>query len=139
MTSEDTSTRKTYTVTVTRATRASAVLVSNNGQSDDGTGLVGLTAGVFPGLAALRVLVLEGNALDGLGLSDNVFEPLTDLSTLWLRHNPGAPFVPTAVALPDDGRVPVAGGAVTLNGSTSGGAWGTNVTYAWALTTPRAG
>ena len=42
MTSEDTSTTKTYTVTVTRATRASAVLVSNSGQSDDGTGLVGL-------------------------------------------------------------------------------------------------
>ena len=101
--------------------------------------LTELTAGVFPGLAALRVLVLEGNALDGLGLSDNVFEPLTDLSTLWLQHNPGAPFLPTAVALPDDGRVPVAGGAVTLDGSTSGGEWGTNVTYAWALTTPTSG
>ena len=101
--------------------------------------LTELTAGLFPGLAALRVLVLEGNALDGLGLSDNVFEPLTDLSTLWLQDNPGAPFVPTEVALPDDGRVPVAGGAVTLDGSTSGGAWGTNVTYVWALTTPTSG
>ena len=51
----------------------------------------------------------------------------------------GAPFSPEAVARPDDGTVPVAGGTVTLDGSDSGGAWGTNVTYGWALTDPASG
>ena len=43
------------------------------------------------------------------------------------------------MALPDDGTVPAAGGTVMLDGSGSGGAWGTNVTYSWALTTPTSG
>ena len=40
------------------------------------------------------------------------------------------------MALPDDGTVPVAGGKVTLDGSGSGGPWGTNVAYHWVLTNP---
>ena len=68
-----------------------------------------------------------------------MFEPLTSLTYLDLSGNPGAPFSPTAVALPDDGTVPAAGGTVMLDGSGSGGAWGTNVTYSWALTTPTTG
>ena len=44
------------------------------------------------------------------------------------------PFKPTADALPDDGTVSDEGGTVTLDGSGSGGAWGTNVTYSWVLT-----
>ena len=96
--------------------------------------LTALPAGVFDGLTALTVLHLEYNSL--AELPDDVFEPLTSLTTLDLSGNPGAPFRPTAVALPDDGTVPAAGGTVMLDGSGSGGAWGTNVTYAWALTTP---
>ena len=68
-----------------------------------------------------------------------MFEPLTALTDLQLVGNDGAPFAPAAVALPDDGTVPVAGGMVTLDGSGSGGAWGANVTYDWALTTPVSG
>ena len=99
--------------------------------------LAALPAGVFDGLTALTVLHLEYNSL--AELPDDVFEPLTSLTTLDLSGNPGAPFSPTAVALPDDGTVPAAGGTVMLDGSGSGGAWGTNVTYAWALTTPTTG
>ena len=73
-------------------------------------------------------------------LPDDVFEPLTALTSLTLRGNPGAPFAPEAVALPDDGTVSAAGGMVTLDGSGSdGGPWGTNVTYGWALTDPVSG
>ena len=68
-----------------------------------------------------------------------MFEPLTALTTLYLRGNPGAPFAPEAVALPDDGTVSNGGGTVTLDGSGSGGPWGTNVTYGWALTDPASG
>ena len=68
-----------------------------------------------------------------------MFEPLTALTTLDLLDNDGAPFSPEAVARPDDGTVPVAGGMVPLDGSDSGGAWGTNVTYGWALTAPTSG
>ena len=64
-----------------------------------------------------------------------MFESLTTLSVLGLNGNPGAPFAPTADALPDDGTVSVAGGTVTLDGSGSdGGPWGTNVTYRWRQT-----
>ena len=92
---------------------------------------------MFDELTALDLLNLAGNSLTAL--PDDVFEPLTSLTYLALSNNPGAPFSPTAVALPDDGTVPPAGGTVMLDGSGSGGAWGTNVTYAWALTTPTTG
>ena len=93
---------------------------------------------VFDGLTSLRVLWLHDNDLTEL--PDDVFEPLTSLRELQLQNNPGAPFAPTAVALPDDGTVPVAGGTVTLDGSGSdGGPWGANVTYSWALTNPASG
>ena len=93
---------------------------------------------VFSGLPVLKVLTLYDNELEKL--PDGVFETLTALAYLGLYGNPGAPFAPTAVALPDAGTVPVAGGTVTLDGRGSdGGPWGTNVTYRWALTTPASG
>ena len=99
--------------------------------------LTTLSAGVFAGLGALTKLRLNSNDLTTL--PDDVFEPLTALTGLWLGDNTGADFAPVAVALPDDGTVPVAGGMVTLDGSGSGGAWGTNVSYSWALTDPASG
>ena len=96
-------------------------------------GLTTLPAGVFAGLTALTRLDLRSNALTTLPAG--VFEPLTALTELRLRDNPGAPFSPTAVALPDDGTVPAAGGTVALDGSSSdGGPWGANVTYSWSQT-----
>ena len=92
---------------------------------------------VFAGLTRLKVLTLYYNELTTL--PDGVFGPLTSLNFLYLGDNPRAPFAPTAVALPDAGTVLVAGGTVTLDGSGSGGPWGTNVTYRWALTTPASG
>ena len=92
---------------------------------------------VFVGLTRLKVLTLYYNELTSL--PDGVFGPLTSLNFLYLGDNPRAPFAPTAVALPDAGTVLVAGGTVTLDGSGSGGPWGTNVTYRWALTTPASG
>ena len=99
--------------------------------------LTTLPAGVFDELTALTTLFLNGNSLTTL--PDDVFEKLTSLTTLWLPENPGVPFAPTAVALPDDGEISPAGGVLTLDGSGSGGPWGTNVTYAWALTSPTSG
>ena len=97
----------------------------------DDNSLDTLPAGVFDGLTALTRLWLHSNSLSTL--PDDVFEDLTELTTLRLEGNPGAPFAPTADALPDDGEVSVAGGDVTLDGSGSdGGPWGTNVTYGWA-------
>ncbi len=96
-----------------------------------------LPADVFDGLTTLTVLSLADNSLTTLPYG--VLEDLTSLTWLWLQNNPGAPFVPTADALPDDGTVSPAGGTVTLDGSGSGGAWGTNVTYRWALTSPASG
>ena len=90
-----------------------------------------LPAGVFDGLTALTELYLFENSLSTLPAG--VFDELTALTTLRLQDNPGAPFSPTADALPDDGTVVDAGGDVTLDGSGSeGGPWGTNVTYSWA-------
>ena len=100
-------------------------------------GISSLTEGDFDGLSALTTLILNRNGLTSL--PTGVFEPLTSLTTLNLQGNPGAPFAPTADALPDDGTVSNAGGTVTLDGSGSGGAWGTNVTYGWALTDPASG
>ena len=99
--------------------------------------LTALPAGIFDELTALTLLNLAGNSLTAL--TAGVFEPLTALTYLALSTNPGALFSPTAVALPDDGTVPAAGGTVMLDGSGSGGAWGTNLTYSWALTTPATG
>ena len=97
-----------------------------------------LPAGVFDELTSLRKLALKSNSLTTL--PDDVFDELTDLTSLWLDGNPGAPFSPTADALPDDGTVPASGGTVTLDGSGSdGGPWGTNVFYSWALTDPASG
>ena len=103
----------------------------------DSTGLTELPAGVFDELTSLTGLFLHSNDLTELPAG--VFDELTSLTTLWLQDNPGAPFAPTAVALPDDGTISPAGGTVTLDGSGSGGAWGTNVTYSWALTNPASG
>ena len=97
----------------------------------NGNSLSTLPAGVFDELTALTTLYLGNNSLSTLPAG--VFDELTALTTLGLQGNPGAPFAPTADALPDDGTVPVAGGTVTLDGSGSdGGPWGTNVTYSWA-------
>ena len=100
-------------------------------------GLTTLPEDVFAGLTSLKVLTLYYNELTTL--PDGVFGQLTALNFLYLGDNPRAPFAPTAVARPDAGTVPVAGGTVTLDGSGSGGPWGTNVTYRWALTTPASG
>ena len=90
-----------------------------------------LPAGVFDELTALTTLNLYNNSLSTLPAG--VFDDLTALTQLQLQGNPGAPFSPTADALPDDGEVLDAGGDVTLDGSGSdGGPWGTNVTYSWA-------
>ena len=92
--------------------------------------LTTLPAGVFDELTSLTRLSLNNNSLTRLPAG--VFEELTALTDLRLQRNLGAPFAPTADALPDDGEVPVAGGTVTLDGSGSdGGPWGTNVTYSW--------
>ena len=100
-----------------------------------------LPADVFDGLTVLSDLDLSGNELSTL--PDNIFQPLTALfgeSALNLSGNPGAPFGPTADALPDEAFIPTAGDTVTLDGSGSdGGPWGTNVTYLWALTIPDTG
>ena len=103
----------------------------------DNNGLTALPADVFEPLTSLEALYLFNNEL--ASLPDGVFEPLIALEVLYLQGNPEAPFAPTADARPDDGTVPVAGGKVTLDGSGSGGPWGTNVTYRWALTTPANG
>ena len=99
--------------------------------------LPALPVGVFAGLTELKLLYLDNNGLTAL--PDGVFEGLISLQVLRLQGNPVASFAPTADALPDDGTVLVAGGTVTLDGSGSGGPWGTNVTYRWALTTPASG
>ena len=103
----------------------------------DNNDLTMLPARVFDGLTALETLSLSHNELTTL--PDDVFDDLTALKELDLSGNTEAPFAPDAVALPDEGTVPVAGGAVTLDGSGSGGPWGTNVTYFWALNTTASG
>ena len=103
----------------------------------DSNELTTLPDGVFDDLTALKTLSMSNNNL--ATLSYGVFEQLTALTTLNLLGNPGAPFRPTADALHDDAIIPTAGSTVTLDGSGSGGPWGTNVTYLWALTIPDTG
>ena len=93
--------------------------------------LSALLAGVFDGLGAVTLVDLYSNALGAGSLDDGVFEPLTRVSQLDLRFNPGsASFVPKADAGED--LVLRAGEAATLGGpGTGGGPWGTNVEYGW--------
>ena len=87
-----------------------------------------LPPGIFDNLPRLTVLRLNDNRLPTL--PDDLFERLTALQTLIFDGNPGTEsFVPTAVAGDDQAVGP--GAAVTLDATASGGAWGTNVTYAW--------
>ena len=99
-----------------------------------------LPVGIFDNLTLLTSLLLNDNQL--ATLPDGAFESLTSLTATGLRlqGNPGAPFSPTAVALPDAGTVAATGDDVMLDGSgSSGEAWGSNVTYSWALTSPATG
>ena len=107
-------------------------LTSLTSLSLDDNGLESLHDDVFADLTSLTLLTLNDNALNML--PNDVFKPLTELTDLRLLGNSGAPFKPTADALPDDGTISDEGGTVTLDGSGSGGAWGTNVTYSWVLT-----
>ena len=97
-------------------------------------GLTHLPKDIFRGLGKLRALGLGGNRLAVGGLPDSIFEPLTKLTTLTLGNNPGFDsFMPVADAGP--GGVLSAGQSVTLGGPrTSGGPWGSNVTYGWTQT-----
>ena len=106
--------------------------------------LSSLRAGVFDELTLLTKLDLETNQLSAL--PDRVFEKLTALTTLRLESNPGPDndtftqdFLPTAMAAATPATIPTTGGDVVLDAAGSGGAWGTNVTYAWALTDPSSG
>ena len=103
------------------------------------SGLTSLRPDAFDALTSLESLYIDTNELTALPAG--VFEQLTALTQLNLLNNPGAPFAPTAVAVPDEGEVSTFGGDVTLDGSGSGsdGAWGTNVTYGWELTDPVTG
>ena len=90
--------------------------------------LASLPAGIFDALTGLTRLNLGRNRLQTL--PDDLFDKLTALTDLLLYGNPGTTtFVPTALA--GDDRTVGPGAVVTLDGSASGGAWGTNVTYAW--------
>ena len=93
--------------------------------------LSALPAGVFDGLDAVTLMDLSFNALGAGSLEDGVFEPLTSVSNLNLRSNPGlASFVPKADAGED--LVLRAGESAPLGGpGTGGGPWGMNVEYAW--------
>ena len=87
-----------------------------------------LPPGIFDHVTRLTYLGLYNNRLQTL--PDDLFDRLTSLQTLVFPGNPGTDsFVPTAVAGDDQAVAP--GAAVTLDATASGGAWGTNVTYAW--------
>ncbi len=125
--------------------RLTELIIGNNG-------LTSLPAGIFNNLPGLTTLYVAGEAISSLplGIFDNVtrltylglydnrlqtlpddlFERLTALQALVFHGNPGMDsFVPTAVA--GDNQAVAPGAAVTLDATASGGAWGTNVTYAW--------
>ena len=97
----------------------------------DNNDLQTLPDGVFGGLASLDFLLLNDNDLQTL--PDGVFGGLASLSELYLHNNPGtASFLPTADAGAD--QMAELGATVSLDGSaSSGGPWGTNITYAWAV------
>ena len=104
--------------------------------------LPALPAELFDDLTALENLNLNGNLLRVVDLPDGIFERLTALTSLDLgsqQRQGQQPIAPTAIAGPDNGRVSSVGGEVELDGSDSGGAWGTNVTYDWELTTAPTG
>ena len=90
-----------------------------------------LPAGIFAGLANLRGLKLSNNNIQTL--PDGVFGGLGKLNTLELSANPGvASFLTTADAGPDREAEP--GATVRLDGrASSGGPWGTNISYFWEL------
>ena len=94
-----------------------------------GNALSALPAGIFDGLVALINLYLLNNNLPAGSLPDRVFEPLTGMTTLDLRHNPGfASFLPLADAGAD--LVLDAGETATLGGP-GVGLWGTNAGHRW--------
>ena len=90
-----------------------------------------LPAGIFAGLANLEIVYLQENDFETLPAG--IFEGLGMLNTLDLHGNPGAAsFLPTADAGADQ-RAEL-GATVSLDGSaSSGGPWGTNISYAWAV------
>ena len=97
--------------------------------------LSALPAGVFDQLTKLELLNLRDNQLSDLPVG--VFEKLTELTELTLVNNPGSDdFVPTAMAAATPATLPTSGGEVALDAAGSGGAWGANVSYGWALTGP---
>ncbi len=94
-------------------------------------GITGLNSGDFAGLTNLVTLSLNGNALSELPAG--IFEGLAGLNTLDLHGNPGiASFLTTADAGADQrGELSA---TVSLDGSaSSGGPWGTNISYNWAV------
>ena len=91
--------------------------------------LSALPAGIFDGLGAVTELYLINNNLPAGSLPDRVFEPLTGVTTLDLRGNPGfESFLPLADAGAD--LVLDAGETATLGGP-GGGPWGTNAGHRW--------
>ena len=93
-----------------------------------------LLPGTFDRLTKLEYLDLSDNQL--AALPDRIFEPLTELTDVSLTNNPGsADFKPAASARVVDGTALVWEGVeLEIDGSASeGGAWGSNLLYAWEL------
>ena len=106
-----------------------AGLSGRDGPLLDDNALSALPAGIFDGLGAVINLGLTNNRPRAGSLPDRVFEPLTSMTTLDLRSNPGfASFLPLADAGAD--LVLDAGETATLGGP-GGGPWGTNAGHRW--------